>query len=107
MFPVGDPRFGTVRPLAHLAEHHAIIMERASGTPMRELLARWSRLHLGRRRGPAPEPLFRAVGAWLRTFHDATPTAGRPVRQATAEDVVAHFAALEGFLGRRLGRQLR
>ena len=105
VFPVGDPRFGTVRPLAHLAEHHAIIMERAPGTPMRELLARWSRLHLGRRRGPAPEPLFRAVGAWLRTFHDATPTAGRPARQATAEDVAAHFAALEGFLGRRLGRQ--
>jgi hypothetical protein len=103
--PGDDPRFGTVRALAHLPEHHAIIMERAPGRPLRELLVRWSRLHPRRRRDePAPEPVFRAVGAWLRTFHEATPTSGHPARQATSEDVAAHFAALEDFLGRRLGR---
>ncbi len=104
VFPDGDPRFGTIRALAHLPAHHAIIMERAPGRPMRELLTRWSRLHPGRNE-PTPEPVFRAVGAWLRAFHDATPTAGHPVRQATSDDVVAHFAALEEFLGRRLGRR--
>ena len=56
------------------------------------------------RRGDlAPETTFRALGAWLRKFHDATPTAGHPVRQGTGQDVVAHFEALEEFLGRRLG----
>jgi hypothetical protein len=106
VFPDGDPRFATIRALAHLEDHHAIVMERADGVPMRELLTRWSRLHPLRRRGdPAPEPVFRAVGAWLRAFHDATPTDGHPVRQGTSGDVVAHFAALEEFLGRRLGRR--
>ena len=106
VFPGGDPRFGAVRALAHLPDHHAIIMERAPGVPMRELLTRWSRLHPGHRRSdPAPEPVFRAVGAWLRAFHDATPTSAHPVRQGTSEDVVAHFGALEEFLGRRLGRR--
>lgn len=106
VFPEGDARFGTIRALAHLPDHHAIIMDWAPGQPMRELLTRWSRLPPGRRRvDPAPEPVFRAVGAWLRAFHDATPTARRPARQATSGDVVAHFAALEEFLGRRLGRR--
>ena len=105
VFPDGDPRFAAIRALAHLRDHHAIVMDRAPGVPMRDLLTRWSRLHPVRRhRDPAPEPVFRTVGAWLRAFHDATPTDGHPVRQATAEDVVAHFAALEEFLGRRLGR---
>lgn len=105
VFPDGDPRFGSVRALAHLPDHHAIVMDLAPGVPLRQLLVRWSRLYPARGRGtPTPEPLFRGVGAWLRRFHDATPVGDRPVRQATGRDVVAHLAALEEFLGRRLGR---
>lgn len=104
VFASDDPRFGTVPALAHLPDHHAIIMGLVPGVPMRKLVLRWSRLYPGLRRGDrAPEPTFRAVGAWLRKFHDATPTAGHPVRQGTGQDVVAHFEALEEFLGRRLG----
>ena len=105
VFPGDDPRFGAVRALAHLPGQHAIIMGLAPGVPMRGLVVRWSRLRPGRRRGGlAPEPVFRTVGAWLRAFHNATPTTDHPVRQGTAEEVVAHFEALEDFLGRRLGR---
>jgi hypothetical protein len=101
-----DPRFGAVRALAHLPAHHTILMGLAPGVPLRDLLTRWSRLRPGRRREePAPDAVFRAVGAWLRRFHDATPTTGHPVRQGTGEEVVAHFQALEEFLGRRLGRR--
>ncbi len=106
VFGGDDPRFGAVRALAHLPAHHAIVMGLAPGVPLRDLLTRWSRLRPGRRReGPAPDSVFRAVGAWLRRFHDATPTTGHPVRQGAGEDVVAHFEALEEFLGRRLGRR--
>src|SRR5829696_5962354 len=104
IFPGDDPRFGSVRALAHLPGHHAIIMGLAPGEPMRRLVIRWSRLRPGRRSDPAPEPVFRTVGAWLRAFHDSTPTADHPVRQGTAENVVTHFEALEEFLGRRLGQ---
>ena len=106
VFAGDDPRFGAVRTLAHLPAHHTILMGLAPGLPLRDLLTRWSRLRPGRRReDPAPDAVFRAVGAWLRRFHDATPTTGHPVRQGTGEQVVAHFEALEEFLGRRLGRR--
>jgi hypothetical protein len=106
VFAGDDPRFGAVRALAHLPGHHAIIMGLVPGVPMRELVIRWSRLHLGRQRSHlAPEPVFRAAGAWLRAFHQATPTADHPVRQGTGADVVTQFEALEDFLGSRLGRR--
>ena len=105
-FAAGDPRFDAIRPLALLAEHHTILMELASGDPVRQLVLRASRIHPARLRsqGPTPELVLPAVGAWLRRFHDAQSTASYPVRQGTGRDVVAHFCALEEFLGRRLGR---
>ena len=106
VFAGDDPRFGAVRALAHLPAHHSIVMGLAPGVPLRDLLTRWSRLRPGHRReDPAPDAVFRAAGAWLRRFHDATPTTGHPVRQGTRQEVVAHFEALEEFLGRRLGRR--
>ena len=111
-FTGNDPRFGAIRPLAHLAEHHAILMDFATGSTMKDLVVRASRLHPARlhptRRGdggPDPELLLPHVGAWLRRFHEAAPTAGYPARQATGRDVVGHFSALEEFLARRLGRR--
>jgi hypothetical protein len=105
-FAAGDPRFGAIRPLALLAEHHTILMELASGDPVRQLVLRASRIHPARlrSRGSSPEPVLPGVGAWLRRFHDAQSTASYPVRQGTGHDVVTHFCALEEFLGRRLGR---
>ncbi len=106
-FATGDPRFGAIRPLALLADHHTILMEFVGGTPLRELILGASRLHPARRRrnGPALEVVLPSVGAWLRRFHDAHPSPSYPVRQGTGRDVVAHFHALEEFLGRRLGRR--
>lgn len=106
-FATGDPRFGAIRPLALLAEHHTILMEFVGGESLRQRILGASRLHPARlrRAGPAPEAVLPSVGAWLRRFHDVHPTASYPVRQGTGRDVVAHFQALEEFLGRRLGRR--
>lgn len=106
-FAAGDPRFGAIRPLALLADHHTILMEHASGVPVRQLVLGASRLHPARfrSRGPAPEEVLPTVGTWLRRFHDTHPTASYPVRQGTGRDVVDRFQALEEFLGRRLGRR--
>jgi hypothetical protein len=102
----GDQRFAAVRPLALLREHHALVMDHVAGRSVRQLVHTASWLNPGRplRRRPAPESVLPAVGAWLRLFHDGQPTASYPVRQATGREVEAHFAALEDFLGRRLGR---
>lgn len=107
-----DPRFGAIRPLAHLAEHHTIIMEFVTGSTMKELIVRAGRLHPARLhptrrgdRGPAPELLLPHVGSWLRRFHESASSADLPTRQATGGDVVAHFSALEEFLASRLGRR--
>ena len=103
----GDARFGAVRPLAHLEAHNTILMEFVPGRTARDLILRSSRLRPARYhpRDVTPDWLLPRVGGWLRRFHDAAPTAPYPARQATGRDVVAHFAALEEHLGRRLGRR--
>jgi hypothetical protein len=106
-FSEGDARFGAVRPLAHLESHNTILMGFAPGPTARDLILRSSRLRLARRRprGTTPDWLLPRVGAWLRTFHEAASPASYPARQATGQDVVAHFTALEEHLERRLGRR--
>jgi hypothetical protein len=106
-FAGGDPRFAAIRPLDLLPEHHTILMEFVRAEPLRELVIGSSRLHprRSRRSGRALEAVLPSVGAWLRRFHDTHPSSSYPVRQGTGRDVVAHFEALEEFLGRRLGRR--
>jgi len=106
-FSEGDARFGAVRPLAHVEAHNTILMDFVPGPTARDLILRSSRLRPARYRprDVTPDWLLPRVGGWLRRFHDMTPTAPYPARQATGRDVVAHFAALEEHLGRRLGRR--
>jgi hypothetical protein len=106
-FSDADSRFGTVRPLAYLKTHNTILMEFVPGTTVRELILRSTRLRPSRYRprDVTPEWALPRVGGWLRRFHDAVPAACYPARQATGRDVVAHFSALEEYLGRRLGRR--
>lgn len=101
----GDPMFGSVRPLDHLSQENAILMEYVhAGTLRRRLLAqnRVSERHPLR---PAdPWDPWRRAGAWLRKFQQATPHGGKPARQATREDVLDRFDDYASYLSQRLGR---
>jgi hypothetical protein len=102
LFGDDDPRFATVRPLAHLPEHSAILMD-YDRTPSlhRGLLAesRLNRIRHPRRRLSLNPASWSNAGAWLRRFHDESPTAGLAVRQDTREAVRERFDAYAGYFG--------
>lgn len=99
-----DPMFGSVRPLDHLEQEDAILMEYVHApTLRRRLLAQnrvWSRRPF---RAPDPWDPWRRAGAWLRVFQHATPHGARPARQSTREDVLERFDAYSSYLAQRLG----
>jgi hypothetical protein len=105
IFGSGDPAFGAVRPLDHLAADDTILMEYVDAPTLRDALARTSRLSLpfGRRSHRGREDAWRGAGAWLRTFQQQMPGDGLPVRQATREEVVDRFEAFGTFLTDRIG----
>lgn len=72
-----------VRPLDHLTEHRAIVMEFCSLPTLRDVLLRATR---GRRAPAVLLPAFSGAGNWLRTYH-ATVEAERPepLRSRTEE----------------------
>jgi hypothetical protein len=102
LFGDDDSRFATVRPLAHLPEHSAILMD-YDRTPSlhRGLLAesRLNRIRHPRRRLSLNPASWSNAGAWLRRFHDESPTAGLAVRQDTREAVRERFDAYAGYFG--------
>lgn len=104
-FADGDPRFGAVRPLAHLAEQNTILMEYVAADTLRQRLMTDRRAVLrGRTPRPAdPDRSWRHAGAWLRAWQEAVPHSGLPARQAHRDDVVEKFHAYGEFLARRLG----
>jgi hypothetical protein len=103
----GDPRFGVVRPLDHLADHNTLLIEYVDAPTLRELVVRDGRLSPGRWRGPpaGTAEACRSAGAWLARFQTELPFDGRPERQATRASVVDAFAAYEEFLLPVLGRR--
>ena len=103
IFGDADPSFGSVRPLDHLAEENAILMEYVDAATLRRRLlgqTRVSSLRPGRGKD-AGDP-WRRAGAWLRTFQQATPHGARPARQATREEVLERFDAYDSYLSGRL-----
>ncbi|MDP5183792.1 hypothetical protein QOZ88_14225 [Blastococcus sp. BMG 814] len=105
MFGNGNPEFGAVRPLDHLADHDTVLMEYVAAPTLRDVLVGASRFspRIGRRSRRGDEETWRRAGAWLRVFQQQMPAAGLPVRQATRDDVVDRFEAFGGFLTDRLG----
>jgi hypothetical protein len=102
MFGPEDRRFGAVRPLAHLAEHSTILMDFDPTPPLhRGLLAesRFYRIRHPRRSRPLNPASWSHAGAWLRRFHDQSPTAGLAARQETREAVRERFDAYAGYFG--------
>lgn len=65
---INDPRFGAIRILDVLPDHHAIVMEEARDPSLRRLFLKASRLRL-----PVTsidlDALFQNAGAWLRAYH--------------------------------------
>ena len=99
------PRFGAVRPLAHLPAQSAVVMEHVVSPTLRAGFLAESRTAArgSRRRDLPPTVAWHNAGAWLRTFHDLAPTGARPVRQATRSSVVERFHAYGEFLAARTG----
>jgi hypothetical protein len=107
MIGPGHPSLAAVRPLAHLADVDTILMDYVDATTLRSVLLGQSRLP-GRRSTsarPATDDLWRAVGAWLRSFQGAMPAETLTARQSTRDEVVERFTAYEAFLVDRLGRR--
>lgn len=107
LFGDGHPAFGAVRPLDHLPDANAILMEYVDAPTLRDVLLRSSRFwpHLRRGTDVGPESAWRRSGAWLRAFQHGMSRDGLPVRQATRDDVVDRFEAFGAFLSRTLGRR--
>ena len=92
----GDSRLTVVRPLDHLPELHALVVEFVEETTLHDLIVQTSRLRPSSAR-PELEPLFRCAGAWLRGFHAISAVAADPLR-STADELAAWFEEVTRFL---------
>jgi Phosphotransferase enzyme family len=102
MFGDDDPRFAAVRPLAHLPEFSAILMDYDPTPALHRGLLAESRLYRVRhpvRNRPLNPASWYNAGAWLRRFHDESPTAGLAQRQETRKAVRERFDAYAGYFG--------
>jgi hypothetical protein len=77
----GDADFDAVRPLDHVPEAGAIVMELRSDPTLRDLLLRSTR---PRPRSHGLVATFGRAGAWLREYHAGVETAGNEARRADA-----------------------
>jgi hypothetical protein len=67
----GDPRLASVRPLIHLPQHRAFVMEHLAGTTLRAWTSPRAGWSVSRRTDVAE--LYLRAGLWLRAFHAAVP----------------------------------
>jgi hypothetical protein len=107
IFGPTDPEFATLRPLDHLPEQNAILMDFVQAPTLRRRLVEQSRLARRRSRSGRQDvgPAWQRAGAWLRTFQGSMPPQGLPARQSTRDEVVDRFEAYDEFLRGRLGRR--
>ena len=94
---LGDPRFGCVRMLDFLPDVRAILMAKAPGSPLRDLLARASRLR-GSRGSAALTVDMETAGAWLRAFHGIPPLPHTRVREASRKEFIESIHRFVDFL---------
>lgn len=77
---MGDPRFGSVRPLELLPDAHTLLMEDLRQPTLDQAIRR-----------AAPALRRRATtnaGAWLRSFHDSTEPSSAPLHLTTRESFI-------------------
>lgn len=87
------PHLGAVRPLGHLADHDAILMELFHGTNLRSLVRRPRFRSDGAALAADVVPeLVRRAGAWLRVFH-ATDALGPPDTPVVRHERPSEIAA--------------
>lgn len=97
----GDPRFGAIRPLDFVPEHHAIVMEEARYPRLRDLFSKTNRLQLWSHAGEL-QTCFRNAGSWLRAFHALSRPVAVPRDTTRAEFIalidkyLAHLRAAMG-----------
>lgn len=97
-----DRRFGTVRPLDHVPELHALVMEFIAQPTLRQLLGRDSRLRRPFTHGALARG-FRNAGAWLRSYHDAVMPGVDGMRSCDRSDVLRKYLEYAEYLGTATG----
>ncbi len=93
---LGDPRFGSVRPLDYLPERRAVIMEHVDEPTLREAMQKGSRLAI-RRSGDVAQA-FGNTGAWLRKYHQLVPAQAIATRGATRAELLETMALYARYL---------
>jgi hypothetical protein len=102
----GDPRFGVVNVLGHLATPATVFMERVEQPTLRDVLLRQSRLRprLRIRKPPGADQLpWTHAGAWLHGFHSLSeglpPASGEDPR----DRLLVAFESFGDFIAARTG----
>lgn len=99
---LGDPRFGSIRPLDCMPERRAIVMEYVAQPTLLEMMRAGIRVPLAR----VPRdltPAFRNAGAWLREYHDLDHLRTRPPRRATMSELTEAIADYARYLASATG----
>jgi hypothetical protein len=99
---INDPRFGTIRILDVLPDHHAIVMEEVRDPSLRRLFLKACRLRLPVTSIGLDAP-FRNAGAWLRAYHALPKQDQVTARHTQRADFVELVIKFTGFLGNALG----
>ena len=106
---LADRRFGAVRPLDIVREHHAIIMEEVPSPDLRHVVDQTSRLK-NPIRASVPTSLalaFRNAGAWLSEFHSMpTVQTVKVIHNGQRSDFITTINNLVDFLVRADPRNL-
>jgi hypothetical protein len=102
--PIGrqDGPFGTLRPLAWLGEHAAIVLPLVEEPTLRQRLLATSRTRPRRAATLATTP-WENAGAWLRVFQSHAADADLPTLLEGRAELVERLRAYVGFLGEHPG----
>lgn len=101
-----DGRWASVRPLAVLPEHAAVMMDHVAGRTLRTALLNEARGRVRRNRS-VDDSSWIAVGAWLRHYHGRRPAGATPAtRTADRAAVLPLYGRLADYLGDRGGRKI-
>jgi hypothetical protein len=95
----GDPRFGAIRLLDTIEDPSALVMEKAEGVLLRDLLVERA---FGRdlSRGHDLDQALWSTGAWLGHYHGAVSSERASPRRSTRSEFLASVSDLTAYLGR-------
>ena len=94
-----DPRFGAIRLLGAIENPAALVMEKAEGVLLRDLLVKRS---FGRDPSDGHDlgQELESTGAWLSHYHGAVASERASPRRSTRKDFLASVCDLTAYLGR-------